>query len=854
MEGEWRAIFDNQSGQFYFWNIKTGETTWERPCAFTEEHFAETHLPKSGTLEAQDNQCVHSDKLLGENNEQQSEPGVPGLEEAPPMSVPTATSLPVSHDDAHTLRNGSLFDQSLIGDMEGRPQNSSVDKIEHGENLGVTGHKIIGDSDQSPQTKSGENHVNIKDDTGEQFSQATEEPKEDIKITDSKEETSEQAPDPLQLLSWSERLYQRFKELEGAGDAGRGPSLRSKYAWEAEIRLADCKALLSNTVNLEPFWVHTASQLKRLESVLSVEEAAISSVAEQGRLLQNRHLSATPYSIFRNRIRNNLKDKARVENEQTVPNEKTIDHPAVTDVLSCKVEEKSSDDDERRAPEEHESLINSPVNAISHDDANHKEGIECFPETAKEIIVDSLEEENHKEENYLYTEKNSDNAQDACEDVDMEVDMDVDEQTEPHPSNKEESLSTVAVDTHNTPPHSPAVECNMGDIPQQPQGGDGESIPPPPPDGESLPPPPPDEPPPSPSLPAESSTAYEEQLFPVLPYTEQYTAAYVPMASYSYYPTGNDASMPNYYVPTVQTDSVPLGYYEQTANAYTDPSCFPSPAEGIAYYNSGSGAISGTNYAPSFYGTTGVSMYAGNSTASNLSGLGMPAVSCGNAGTATSSDSTGVAASSSSQVLHSVSTSSTSSAVVGNSTRDGASEGISKGYDVRVTTATQKNQNKVVRSKKRSVAGASTLRSNKKVSSLVDKWKAAKEELHGSDSEDEDMSAVQYLEKKRQREIEEWRMQQIASGEAKDNANFQPLGGDWREKVKRKELEAAASDNQSQTSLDISVSKGSESKKPDLAELSKGLPAGWQAFWDESSGDVYYGNLTTSETTWDRPK
>lgn len=27
--------------------------------------------------------------------------------------------------------------------------------------------------------------------------------------------------------------------------------------------------------------------------------------------------------------------------------------------------------------------------------------------------------------------------------------------------------------------------------------------------------------------------------------------------------------------------------------------------------------------------------------------------------------------------------------------------------------------------------------------------------------------------------LQEWHAQQIASGEAKDNANFQPLGGDW---------------------------------------------------------------------------
>lgn len=117
------------------------------------------------------------------------------------------------------------------------------------------------------------------------------------------------------------------------------------------------------------------------------------------------------------------------------------------------------------------------------------------------------------------------------------------------------------------------------------------------------------------------------------------------------------------------------------------------------------------------------------------------------------------------------------------------------------------------RAKKRTVAATtSTLRSNKKVSSLVDKvrclslepprtdipfsyiflnlklkcislstcaqWKAAKEELNDSEEEEEE-DDYGVLDRKRRREIEEWKSRQIASGEAKDNANFQPLGGDW---------------------------------------------------------------------------
>ncbi|XP_043688527.1 uncharacterized protein LOC122639691 isoform X2 [Telopea speciosissima] len=158
-----------------------------------------------------------------------------------------------------------------------------------------------------------------------------------------------------------------------------------------------------------------------------------------------------------------------------------------------------------------------------------------------------------------------------------------------------------------------------------------------------------------------------------------------------------------------------------------------------------------------------------------------------------------------------------------------------------------KVQSKVLRGKKRTVAVAPTLRSNKKVSSLVDKWKAAKEELY-EDEEDEPQNAYELLERKRQKEIEEWRAQQIATGEARDNANFQPLGGDWRERVRRKRAQSTR--EAVEAAPEVSVK---EKQQPDLIELSRDLPSGWQAYWDESSKEVYYGNTVTSETTWTKP-
>eukprot|EP00850_Spirogloea_muscicola_P021361 SM000246S08204 [mRNA] locus=s246:179826:184215:+ [translate_table: standard] len=163
-----------------------------------------------------------------------------------------------------------------------------------------------------------------------------------------------------------------------------------------------------------------------------------------------------------------------------------------------------------------------------------------------------------------------------------------------------------------------------------------------------------------------------------------------------------------------------------------------------------------------------------------------------------------------------------------------------------------------------SAVGGPSLQSNKRVSSLLNKWKAAKEELQESDQEEQD--TVEAREIKRLKELEEWRRQQLASGGALENANFQPVAGDWRERVqKAKRAAAKASIKDASTKDSPSAAKDTaattpppsvaveSSRKETLQELSKGLPSGWQAFFDQASGDVYYGNLTTKATSWERP-
>ena len=78
---------------------------------------------------------------------------------------------------------------------------------------------------------------------------------------------------------------------------------------------------------------------------------------------------------------------------------------------------------------------------------------------------------------------------------------------------------------------------------------------------------------------------------------------------------------------------------------------------------------------------------------------------------------------------------------------------------------------------------------------------------------------------------------------------LQPLAMDWREKIKAAKGKPAEAP-QAATAKPEPVKYAS---KPDLEALSGGLPPGWKALWDKKSGEVFYGNPATKETSWDKP-
>ncbi|KAK4398644.1 hypothetical protein Sango_1339900 [Sesamum angolense] len=632
------------------------------------------------------------------------------------------------------------------------------------------------------------------------------------------------------LIKCCERLLERLNSLKGLNCYLEGQDVKLKCTWEIQTRLADIKALASHGSSLLHFWLHSEEQLKRLE-------AAVDGVIQC-------HSSSSLSGL-----------------EGTLESSEDIGDGTETDSGEKKVLLAALESDaEYRDKKSNFEALSDGAAAMGH--VPSKPCSSTYPVNNVGGKSDMIETEKE-------SELMPNPALHSCEDVDMDVDMEVEDAPSIRPPHESASgahfhVSTELSDRHDrlsdqeskVPGQVFAVPLPVEEwIPPPPP--DSEPFPPPPPDDEPFPPPPPDEPPET-SYPPSSHLGSVQPVHP-FPYSAQYTLSY-PGSSLEYY------GQPNLEIPGTTLYTHPEGgqvavahvqhYYEAAPNLYAVAPLVVNPVESTAYYGlqneslnpvsliSGAAQSSGIHSEPVAEipdsGTAG-SLDSHTGAGSNL--LLKNSATDANPGHATVAPSEvhdaqpSVGAPATSLLTNSGSVSSTSDTTTSVSAAAAAAA---------AAAATSKAQSKVPRGKKRTVAVVSTLRSNKKVSSLVDKWKAAKEELHEEEEEPED--AYEILEKKRQREIEEWRAQQIASGEAKDNANFQPLGGDWRERVKRKRAEKRKEAEQS--SSDVAAAGN---QQPDLGELSKGLPSGWQVYWDESSKQVYYGNVWTSETTWSRP-
>lgn len=109
-----------------------------------------------------------------------------------------------------------------------------------------------------------------------------------------------------------------------------------------------------------------------------------------------------------------------------------------------------------------------------------------------------------------------------------------------------------------------------------------------------------------------------------------------------------------------------------------------------------------------------------------------------------------------------------------------------------IQTKLQSKSNKSQQSKKSSMSTTSAQSLNtsslavkkKGVASMLEKWQQVKSaELNSSDESDTELDEELNL----QERIEQWKRQQMCSGRAKENVNFQSLHGDWKKKFPKQQ-------------------------------------------------------------------
>ncbi|CAI0540874.1 unnamed protein product [Linum tenue] len=645
------------------------------------------------------------------------------------------------------------------------------------------------------QNELGSNPVSVHGQSGEGYT-AQDEPRHAAIATDIHREGRDTS---TSLRTQCQCLLERLKSLRGFDRWPQDHELMLKYIIELETRLSDIESLSSHGLQLLPFWTHTEVRLKQLEDKINSEIYRLAVSAQM-----DDDVELTPVVC-----------EGKPQHQDGLFNESPADaaggrkSPTTVNVIDSSHIEGASDSVSY-------AVHTSPSEAagkVSENDAMNAE----VNETA-ELKPDLV----------------------SIEDVDMDIEMEV-EDAPVNSTPSENNIHTGAAPSEQFIPsnapldYTPLVAGEWSAVPPEeewipPPPPDTEHIPPPPPDDEQVPPLPPDEPPDSSySMPACSGAMVQSANYP-----EHYGYPYMD-SNFQYYGCASNLPSGSFYV-HVDGSQVAIPhtslYYGPVSTTYAEtPPVMVNPLEQVASYNHLQTLPPGTlltgqesSNLPTNVGTmqsdSSYIINAANSVESEQYVKPEPPSNVNSQAPDVSNDEGTV--SSSIHVL-------------------GAAAAASAPLNAKV-------QSKVSRGKKRTVAVSTSLRSNKKVSSLVDKWKAAKEELKEND-EDEPENALEILEKKRQREIEEWRAKQITSGEAKDNANFQPLGGDWREKVKRRRALAAKEEAKKATKVDVADAK----QPPNLAELSKGLPSGWQVYWDEASKQVYYGNAVTSETSWTRP-
>lgn len=262
---------------------------------------------------------------------------------------------------------------------------------------------------------------------------------------------------------------------------------------ELEIRLSDIESLSSFGSSLQPFWLHSEEQLKRLEASINEEICKIHKSAKFNGIKEK----DIPSFIEEDKFQGNTRHESVVDGT----GDKVISSCSYT----AEVVPKNSDAKIGAVAVENVP----PFGSLTDDVGNGSIGAAFPDESTPKIILE------------------------AGEDVDMDVDMEVEDASAGNTAIVDGSSTNEFVPTEQSVhPHPRAAYTDMmsGNLSMLPPS-DEEWIPPPPPDNDQVHPPLPDEPPPpEPSYPPPS---YAETGQPA-PYPEHYNFSYAD-SNFQYY-------------------------------------------------------------------------------------------------------------------------------------------------------------------------------------------------------------------------------------------------------------------------------------------------------------------------------
>ncbi|KAG1327405.1 hypothetical protein COCNU_01G013390 [Cocos nucifera] len=258
MTGGWKVVMHEKSNQCYYWNTVTGETSWEIP--------------------------IHDELALGAGTSNEGNVSF-AIEEKVYFNVPA-----YAHSDTQLAAYSNVLVADGDGDGHSIPKstetygsveigaNGEVVHVAYDVNQGLTHYNssLVGVSCEESSALSAfgssqQSTVLLSEhmtDSGEDRPMSSDEDELLTRPGGCHEIVSVHS---ARLVKCGENLLRRLKAFEGSQNSLDG------FQWivkEIEVRISDCKALSSCGSSLLPFWWHTVSRLKQLESAVAKWESS----------------------------------------------------------------------------------------------------------------------------------------------------------------------------------------------------------------------------------------------------------------------------------------------------------------------------------------------------------------------------------------------------------------------------------------------------------------------------------------------------------------------------------------------------------------------------------------------------